>query len=248
MATFKAAALFLATALAASTAEARYYGRVRGGSFYRRTAVIYPRSRYYGPNVVVVGRHLLEEYEGESADAGCKTVVDILSEKGNFGKLIEATSLLPQEFVDDLKNKDKGFTFFAPTDKAIDELVSFLGETPETAQLLGNDTVALAILSYHIVPDETYKAEDLSNDMTLVSALGSDFPLMVDTDGGGVVIQGIGSEATVVEADLEACKGIVHVIDHVLLPADADGEFGDDPDQELRPADLVAEQLEGGGA
>ena len=40
----------------------------------------------------------------------------------------------------------------------------------------------------------------------------------IDMTGEGVVIEGIGTDASVVQADVAAGKAFVHVIDKVLLP------------------------------
>ena len=61
-------------------------------------------------------------------------------------------------------------------------------------------------------------------------------------------VKGIGSEAKVVTADIEACNGVVHAVSHVLLPLDGDGELSEE--QKARIAEirersdrLVAEKL-----
>lgn len=45
-------------------------------------------------------------------------------------------------------------------------------------------------------------------------------------DGDGeAVIRGLGSQAGVLGGGLEACNGVVFVVDRVLLPVDLDGEL-----------------------
>jgi uncharacterized surface protein with fasciclin (FAS1) repeats len=78
----------------------------------------------------------------------------------------------------------------------------------------------LQVISLHVLP-EPVKSTDLMNGTSAKTLLGSD--LLVTVDGGTVTFiapEG-GTEATVVEADLESCKGIVHIIDAVLLPGEA---------------------------
>ena len=42
------------------------------------------------------------------------------------------------------------------------------------------------------------------------------------------MLRGVGSQAGVVGGGQLACNGVVFVVDHVLLPADADGKLDDE--------------------
>ena len=51
-------------------------------------------------------------------------------------------------------------TLFAPTDKAIENFLSWTraqNKTEEFAKILGNQTVAGAIVAYHVLPELVYK-------------------------------------------------------------------------------------------
>jgi uncharacterized surface protein with fasciclin (FAS1) repeats len=63
-----------------------------------------------------------------------------------------------------------------------------------------------------VVQGETLAAADLSSTEEIEAASGEMLPVTVE--GGAVMI----GDATVVEADIEAGDGIVHVVDRILLP------------------------------
>ena len=67
-----------------------------------------------------------------------------------------------------------------------------------------------AILSYHVIPGEV-EAADLAGVTTEAETLNG----TVEIDGtDGVMV----NDATVIQADVEASNGVIHVIDKVLLP------------------------------
>ena len=101
------------------------------------------------------------------------------------------------------------FTVFAPTDAAFEELgddqVQSLLEPANRDQLQ-------SILTYHVVPGKL-TASDLSDGQELETVAGE--MLTVQIDGDEVAV----GDATVVEPNVEASNGVVHVIDTVLTPA-----------------------------
>jgi len=140
---------------------------------------------------------------------------------------------------DALDNKTATFTLFAPNNQAIESLKNW-GSFQDIKEALeieldSNTTFKAGMLAYHIHPKETLMASDLSNDMTLDNALKTEVPLEIRTNpDGSVTVIGYGSEAQVVEADIKACNGVIHVIDSVLLPFDGDSEL--DEEQKARVA------------
>ena len=73
----------------------------------------------------------------------------------------------------------------------------------------------VSILALHVVHGEI-RAEDLSNNQILETFNGEE--LTVSINDGVVVLIGNVNNVTVVETDIDACNGVVHVIDGVLLP------------------------------
>ena len=100
------------------------------------------------------------------------------------------------------------FMVFAPTNAAFeklgDEQVQSLLEPENRDQLT-------SVLTYHVVPG-TLTAADLSDGQKLETVAGE--TLTVKVDGGTVMV----NDASVVQPDVEASNGVVHVIDSVLTP------------------------------
>jgi uncharacterized surface protein with fasciclin (FAS1) repeats len=129
-------------------------------------------------------------------------IVDVAVGAGNFTTLVAAVQAAG--LVDTLKGEGP-FTVFAPTDAAFAAL-------PEgTVQGLLNDIPALtAILTYHVVPGKVMSS-DLAEGMTAATVNGANVTI---TLGGGAKVNG----ANIVQADIEASNGVIHVIDAVILP------------------------------
>lgn len=99
------------------------------------------------------------------------------------------------------------FTVFAPRDAAFEAL-------PEGAleALLEDPEQLRAVLERHVVAERA--GSDLLVDRTSVRTVqGVEFTLSTTADGSLRV-----GEATVIQPDIRASNGVVHVIDRVLLP------------------------------
>ena len=103
------------------------------------------------------------------------------------------------------------FTIFAPNDEAFED---YLGEMGMTAEDALADTVFLStLLQGHVVEagdDSAMVAGMVDN--PFVSLAGTELPVTVD--GDTITIGG----AEIVEADIFATNGVIHVIDTVLAP------------------------------
>jgi uncharacterized surface protein with fasciclin (FAS1) repeats len=106
------------------------------------------------------------------------------------------------------------FTVFAPTDAAF---VSALGELNITKEQLLASPALGAILTYHVVGGDVRAADviALPKPAAVLTLQGSTFSVGADlsiTDGNSRV-------AKLVDKDVIASNGVIHVIDKVLLPA-----------------------------
>ena len=99
------------------------------------------------------------------------------------------------------------FPVFAPTDEAFAALPE---GTVEDLLLPENKDQLTAILTYHVVPGKVMSG-DLSDGMTAATVEGSEVTIMTE---GGVMV----NDANVVQPDIEASNGVIHVIDKVIMP------------------------------
>jgi uncharacterized surface protein with fasciclin (FAS1) repeats len=133
-----------------------------------------------------------------------QTIVDV-AVGGGFTTLVAAVQAADLVSVLD---GDGPFTVFAPTDAAFAKLPA---GTLDNLLLPENKDQLTAILTYHVVPGRVTSGQvvGLSKAETVQ---GSDLSITVNE---GVVSI---NDARVVQTDIEASNGIVHVIDSVLLP------------------------------
>jgi transforming growth factor-beta-induced protein len=134
---------------------------------------------------------------------------------GSFTTLLAALTQaeLAATFADDAAGP---FTVFAPTDVAFEELLEDLGATP--AELLAREDLA-DILTFHVVNGRVLAADVLAliaagDGSAEVETLNGAVLTLTVVDGG-VVINGT---VNVVDTDILATNGVIHVIDAVLLP------------------------------
>jgi len=117
--------------------------------------------------------------------------------------------------VDALNTPGDELTVFAPTDEAFGKLLADLGVTVE--ELLADPDLA-NILLYHVVPGVFDSATVIA--AAPIDALDTLNPdgatLKVEVVDGAVVIN---ESAEVIQADVVASNGVIHVIDAVLVPA-----------------------------
>jgi uncharacterized surface protein with fasciclin (FAS1) repeats len=143
------------------------------------------------------------------AQAGSRDIVDTAVAAGQFATL--ARALQAAGLVETLKGPGP-FTVFAPTDAAFAKLPA------GTLEALLRDPARLrAVLTYHVVPGRVLAA-DVVRLSTARSAQGASIRITVA--GGTVRLNG---GPAVLQTDVLAANGVIHVIDAVLLPPPAPG-------------------------
>ncbi|NNC75468.1 MAG: fasciclin domain-containing protein [Acidimicrobiia bacterium] len=134
------------------------------------------------------------------ADPG--TIVDIAVAAGSFDTLV--TAVTAAGLADTLSGEGP-FTVFAPTDDAFAAL-------PEGALegLLADTDALTEVLLYHVVSGDV-RAADVVNLATATTLAGADITIDVMD---GVML----NASNVIQTDIVASNGVIHVIDAVLLP------------------------------
>lgn len=132
-------------------------------------------------------------------------IVDTAVSAGSFQTLVAAVQAAG--LADTLKGSGP-FTVFAPTDAA------FAALPPGTVENLlrpENREQLRAILLYHVVSGDVRAAQVVSMDSATTL---EGHPVAIRTEGSNVRV----GDATVAQADVVCSNGVIHVIDHVLLP------------------------------
>jgi uncharacterized surface protein with fasciclin (FAS1) repeats len=144
--------------------------------------------------------------EGDAATDA--TIVDIAASNPDFSTLVSAVEAAG--LAETLAGPGP-LTVFAPTNDAFAKLPA--GTVESLLEPANKDQLA-GILTYHVVPAEVMAADVTAGDVSTVN--GAAFS--VSTEGGVVITDGQGGTANVVQTDIVASNGVIHVIDAVLLP------------------------------
>lgn len=104
------------------------------------------------------------------------------------------------------------FTVFAPTDAAFAALLAELGVTK--AQLLADVDLLTKVLTYHVVSGLTLKAQ-VPVGTPIPTVQGETFTV----DANLAITDRRNRTSNIVQTDVLARNGVIHVIDKVLLPA-----------------------------
>ncbi len=142
-----------------------------------------------------------------------QTIYDIVESEDRFAVLKAA---LDQEGLDTTLDEAGQYTVFAPTNTAFDNLANVLG-LDMTTDLLSNPDLDV-ILKYHVLIGE--------NKLSDVQALIAGGPVAVETfESRDLVLSSSDNVYTnlsiIIETDIDATNGVIHVIDTVLLPPSA---------------------------
>jgi len=133
------------------------------------------------------------------------TIAELASADGRFGTLLLAATEVGLDGL--LSVNGPNVTLFAPTDDAFAALLAALDIS--ASELLDNKPLLTTVLLYHLVNEELFAADVLASEE--IFPMESE-PIAVDA-GAGLL-----NDAGIVETDLDASNGVVHVIDAVLVP------------------------------
>jgi uncharacterized surface protein with fasciclin (FAS1) repeats len=146
-----------------------------------------------------------------TAAAESSTIVDIAAGNDSFSTLVAAVQAA--ELVETLSGEGP-FTVFAPTNEAFEALPE---GALEDLLLAENKDTLTGILTYHVVAGEVFAA-DLSDGQEVETVQGG--ILTVGIDGDAVTLTDeMGNTVNIIDTDIEADNGVIHVIDGVVMPA-----------------------------
>lgn len=162
-------------------------------------------SRFKTMMLVVVAVLVLGSVQAFSGSDDKKDIVDTAVGAGSFTTLVAAVQAAGLE---ETLRSEGPFTVFAPTDEAFAALPE---GTVENLLKPENKDQLVAILTYHVVPGKVTSA-DVVKVTEAKSVNGKGIPIAVN-DGKVKV-----DNATVVQADVMASNGVIHIIDAVIIP------------------------------
>jgi uncharacterized surface protein with fasciclin (FAS1) repeats len=113
-----------------------------------------------------------------------------------------------------------GFTVFAPTNAAFQEL--YKGNGTSKAALIANKGLLTRVLLYHVVPNRVFSTDLPNVGATEVSTAGTASnatdKLTFDLAGGAKVKGGSSGNSNIIKANVKTTNGVIHAIDKVLIP------------------------------
>lgn len=137
--------------------------------------------------------------------AGKMDIVDTAVAAGSFGTLVAAVKAAG--LAETLKG-DGPFTVFAPTDDAFAKLPE---GTVENLLKPENIDQLKSILTYHVVPGKVMAADAVK--LSSADTVNGKAFAISQRDGGVYV-----DNAKVIQTDVAASNGVIHVIDTVIIP------------------------------
>jgi len=149
--------------------------------------------------IAFAGHHEKDEAAQTAAPGD---IVAVASGAGSFGTLV--TAIQAAGLVETLQGTGP-FTVFAPTDEAFAKI-----SKADLDALLADKEKLVAVLTYHVVPGKVMAADVAGLDSAKTVQGQS---IDIET-AGGVTVDG----AKVVQTDILATNGVIHVIDTVILP------------------------------
>jgi transforming growth factor-beta-induced protein len=133
-------------------------------------------------------------------------IIDVASANADFSTLLAAVEAAG--LTETLRDKSATYTVFAPTNAAF---ISYLASSGMSVDdVLANPALLTDILTYHVLPSTVLSADVVAGPAETVNG----YPVEISVTDGAVKV----NDANVVQADIEAANGVIHVIDKVLVP------------------------------
>ena len=139
-------------------------------------------------------------------------IVDVAAGNENFSSLVAAVLAADPAIAETLVSEGP-FTVFAPTNQAFSNLADFLGVSLE--DILADQDLVTTVLLYHVVAGAVSSGDVVGLDGELVPTLLDGAFIGVSVQDGSVFLNDV---VQVVQTDIAASNGVIHVISDVLLP------------------------------
>ncbi|WP_298506606.1 fasciclin domain-containing protein [uncultured Maribacter sp.] len=144
-----------------------------------------------------------------------KVLADVLAEIDDLDEAYKLFLSLGGSLQNALENE---FTFFFPTNTAFVELFKSIEGYDSLADFNTAKDIEIlkTIIKYHCVESGKLLSSQLTNEQILTTAQGE--TLQIVLNNGTYLVDKTGLPAKVKTADKEVLKGVIHIVDKVLLP------------------------------
>jgi uncharacterized surface protein with fasciclin (FAS1) repeats len=134
-----------------------------------------------------------------------RSVVDVAASSDSFKTL---TAALKAAGLDKTLASGGPYTIFAPTDEAFAALPK---GTVEQLLMPQNKDLLIKVLTYHVVPGDNASSTLTTGETKTLEGAS----VKVDVSSSGAVMV---NDAKVVQPDIQASNGVIHVINKVIMP------------------------------
>ena len=149
----------------------------------------------------------LNESSSSPPADGPGTILEVAQSAGNFETLLTAVEAAGLEST--LADANGEFTVFAPTDEAFEALPDGTLDS-----LLADPERLSHILLYHVIADSAVASDTALSLVGTTQVMANGEILALTLRGDALYL----NESVVIETDIEASNGVIHVIDAVLTP------------------------------
>ena len=156
------------------------------------------------------------------------SIVDVARDAGSFSTLL--TALEAAGLDSTLADEDSDFTVFAPTDDAFEALPEGTLDT-----LLADTDLLTDVLLYHVITDSVVGSDTALSLAGTTQLMANEAKLAITVRGDALYL----NESVVIDTDIEASNGVIHVIDAVLTPTTIGEPEGSIVDLALASPDLT---------
>ncbi|MCC5638826.1 S-layer homology domain-containing protein [Nostoc sp. CHAB 5844] len=158
---------------------------------------------------VTAANYIVAGNTGNTQTGSTQTGNDIVSIAASNNSFTTLTTLLRTAGLADTLQQPGPYTVFAPTDQAFAALPA---GTVEQLQQPQNREVLVKILRYHVVPGSLTASQLTAGELKTVE----DQPVNIKVDSATNQIAV--NDATVIQPNVQASNGVIHVINEVLIP------------------------------
>ena len=156
------------------------------------------------------------------------SIVDVARDAGSFSTLLTALEAAGLDAT--LADEDSDFTVFAPTDEAFEALPDGTLDT-----LLADTDLLTDVLLYHVITDSVVGSDTALSLAGTTQLMANEAKLAITVRGDALYL----NESVVIDTDIEASNGVIHVIDAVLTPTAIGEPEGSIVDLALASPDLT---------